>query len=115
MFNSNYRHLSKIKQTSKGKKKAVVEGFDISTVDTLVIIDSDLTVDFGDSIDAIVESTKNENILVNCSMKTFSMGKDALIWANYIAIDVCNIFINFSKQAHVWFAMWNKSFLEEVF
>jgi len=31
------------KQTSKGKKNAVVEGFNISSGDTLAIIESDLT------------------------------------------------------------------------
>ncbi len=76
--------ISLIKQTSKGKKNAVVEGFNISSGDTLAIIDSDFTVDINDSIDAIMESTKNENILINCSRTTFPMEKDAMRWANYI-------------------------------
>ena len=33
----------------------------------LCIIDSDFTVDIDDSIAAIIESTKNENILINCA------------------------------------------------
>ncbi len=60
------------------------EGFNISNGDTLAIIDSDLTVDIDDSIAAIMQSTKNENILVNCSRTTFPMEKDAMRWANYI-------------------------------
>ena len=81
---SNLFKISLIKQTSKGKKNAVVEGFNISNGETLAIIDSDLTVDIDDSIDAIIESTKNENILINCSRTTFPMEKNAMRWANYI-------------------------------
>ncbi len=76
--------ISLLKQTSKGKKNAVVEGFNISTGNTLAIIDSDLTVDIDDSIDAIIQATKNENILINCSRTIFPMEKDAMRWANYI-------------------------------
>ncbi len=81
---SNSLKISLLKQTSKGKKNAVVEGFNISSGDTLAIIDSDFTVDINDSINAIMESTKNENILINCSRTTFPMEKDAMRWANYI-------------------------------
>ena len=83
----NYSELYKIsllKQSSKGKKNAVVEGFNNSSGDTLAIIDSDFTVDIDDSIAAIIESTKNENILINCSRTTFPMEKNAMRWANYI-------------------------------
>ena len=76
--------ISLIKQTSKGKKNAVVEGFNISKGSTLAIIDSDLTVDINDSIDAIIQATKNENILINCSRTIFPMEKNAMRWANYI-------------------------------
>tara|TARA_Y100000589_G_scaffold309421_1_gene326939 strand:- start:1044 stop:2135 length:1092 start_codon:yes stop_codon:yes gene_type:complete len=73
-----------IKQTAKGKKNAVVEGFNISSGSTLAIVDSDLTVDIDDSINAIKQATKNENILINCSRTIFPMEKDAMRWANYI-------------------------------
>ena len=73
-----------LKQTARGKKNAVVEGFNISSGETLAIIDSDFTVDIDDSISAIIEATKNENILINCSRTTFPMEKDAMRWANYI-------------------------------
>ena len=73
-----------LKQTSKGKKNAVVEGFNISSGDILAIIDSDLTVDIEDSINAIIQATSNENILINCSRTIFPMEKDAMRWANYI-------------------------------
>jgi len=73
-----------IKQTSKGKKNAVVEGFNISSGDILAIIDSDLTVDIDDSINAILQASRNENILINCSRTIFPMEKDAMRWANYI-------------------------------
>ena len=92
-FSKNFK-ISLLKQTSKGKKNAVVEGFNISTGDTLAIIDSDLTVDIDDSIDAIMESTKNENILVNCSRTTFPMEKDAMRWANYIGNRCFAIFLS---------------------
>ena len=83
-----------LKQTSKGKKNAVVEGFNISSGQTLAIIDSDFTVDVNDSIDAIIESTKNENILINCSRTTFPMEKDAMRWANYIGNRCFAIFLS---------------------
>ena len=76
--------ISLLQQTSKGKKNAVVEGCNISSGETIAIIDSDFTVDIDDSIAAIMEATKNENILINCSRTTFPMEKDAMRWANYI-------------------------------
>ena len=72
------------KQTGKGKKNAVVEGCNISSGTTLAIVDSDFTVDIDDSIAAIMQSKKNENILINCSRTTFPMEKNAMRWANYI-------------------------------
>ena len=81
---SDYFKISLLKQTSKGKKNAVVEGLNISSGTTLAIVDSDLTVDIDDSIDAILQATKNENILINCSRTIFPMEKDAMRWANYI-------------------------------
>ncbi|MBK17169.1 MAG: glycosyl transferase [Prochlorococcus sp. SP3034] len=77
-------NIKLLKQTSKGKKNAVVEGFNISSGSILAIVDSDLTVDINDSIDAIMQATKNENILINCSRTIFPMEKDAMRWANYI-------------------------------
>ncbi len=73
-----------LKQSAKGKKNAVVEGCNISSGETLAIVDSDFTVDIDDSIAAIKESKKNENILINCSRTTFPMEKNAMRWANYI-------------------------------
>ena len=81
---SEFYKISLLKQTSIGKKNAVVEGFNSSSGNTLAIIDSDFTVDIDDSIAAIIESTKNENILINCARTTFPMEKDAMRWANYI-------------------------------
>ncbi len=83
-----------LKQTSKGKKNAVEEGFNISTGDTLAIIDSDFTVDIDDSIAAIMQSTKNENILINCARITFPMEKDAMRWANYVGNRLFAIFLS---------------------
>ena len=82
-FSNDFKILL-LKQTSKGKKNAVVDGFNISKGETLAIIDSDLTVDIDDSINAIIQSTRNENILINCSRTIFPMEKDAMRWANYI-------------------------------
>jgi len=91
---SNFFKISLLKQTSKGKKNAVVEGFNISSGETLAIIDSDLTVDIDDSISAIMESTKNKNILINCARTTFPMEKDAMRWANYIGNRLFAIFLS---------------------
>jgi len=91
---SNFFKISLLRQTSKGKKNAVVEGFNISKGETLAIIDSDFTVDIDDSISAIMESTKNENILINCARTTFPMEKDAMRWANYIGNRLFAIFLS---------------------
>ena len=91
---SEYFNISLLKQSRKGKKNAVVEGLNISTGETLAIIDSDFTVDIDDSIAAIMESTKNENILINCSRTTFPMEKDAMRWANYIGNRCFAIFLS---------------------
>ena len=91
---SKHFKISLLKQTSTGKKNAVVEGFNTSSGDTLAIIDCDFTVDIDDSIDAIMESTKNENILINCSRTTFPMEKDAMRWANYIGNRCFAIFLS---------------------
>ena len=91
---SKFFKISLLKQTSKGKKNAVVEGFNISSGETLAIIDSDFTVDIDDSIAAILESTKNENILINCARTTFPMEKDAMRWANYIGNRLFAIFLS---------------------
>ncbi len=91
---SNSFDITLLKQTSKGKKNAVVEGFNISSGETLAIIDSDFTVDIDDSIAAIMESTKNENILINCARTTFPMEKDAMRWANYIGNRLFAIFLS---------------------
>ena len=81
---SRFFKILLLKQSCKGKKNAVVEGSNISSGETLAIIDSDFTVDIDDSIAAIMESKKNENILINCSRTIFPMEKDAMRWANYI-------------------------------
>ena len=91
---SNFFNITLLTQTSKGKKNAVVEGFNISKGETLAIIDSDFTVDINDSIAAIMESTKNENILINCARTTFPMEKDAMRWANYIGNRLFAIFLS---------------------
>jgi len=83
-----------LKQSGKGKKNAVVEGCNISSGETLAIVDSDFTVDIDDSIAAIMESNKNENILINCSRTTFPMEKKAMRWANYIGNRCFAIFIS---------------------
>ena len=83
-----------LKQSSKGKKNAVVDGFNNSSGNTLAIIDSDLTVDIDDSINAIIQATKNENILINCSRTIFPMEKDAMRWANYIGNRCFAIFLS---------------------
>ena len=83
-----------IKQSAKGKKNAVVDGCNISSGKTIAIVDSDFTVDIDDSIAAIMESSKNENILINCSRTTFPMEKNAMRWANYIGNRCFAIFIS---------------------
>ena len=86
-INNRYREkipLLLFKQTGKGKKNAVVNGFDHSNGDVLAIIDSDFTVDLEDSIGAIIQSARLNNVLINCSRTIFPMEKDAMRWANYI-------------------------------
>ena len=51
---SNFFKISLFRQTSEGKKNAVVEGFNISSGETLAIIDSDFNVDIDDIIAAIM-------------------------------------------------------------
>ena len=82
-FSDSFKILL-LKQSGKGKKNAVVEGCNICSGEILAIVDSDFTVDIDDSIAAIMESKKNENILINCSRTTFPMEKNAMRWANYI-------------------------------
>ena len=91
---SDFFKISLLKQTATGKKNAVVEGLNISSGQTLAIIDSDFTVDINDSIEAIMESTKNENILINCTRITFPMEKNAMRWANYIGNRLFAIFLS---------------------
>ncbi len=91
---SDFLKIILLKQTGKGKKNAVVEGCNISSGETLAIVDSDFTVDIDDSIAAIMESKKNENILINCSRTTFPMEKNAMRWANYIGNRCFAIFIS---------------------
>tara|TARA_B100001989_G_scaffold210558_1_gene159833 strand:+ start:2852 stop:3943 length:1092 start_codon:yes stop_codon:yes gene_type:complete len=91
---SDFFNISLLKQSSKGKKNAVVEGFNMSSGETLAIIDCDFTVDINDSIAAILESTRNENILINCARTTFPMEKNAMRWANYIGNRCFAIFLS---------------------
>ena len=110
MFNSNYRHFSKIKQTPKGKKNTVVEGINISTGDTLAIIDSDLTVDIDNSIDAIMESTKNRKNTRNFFRTTFPMGKDVLRCANYIGNRCFVIFLSILINKNIFYFYMEQKF-----
>tara|TARA_Y100001970_G_C14248923_1_gene870346 strand:+ start:1829 stop:2914 length:1086 start_codon:yes stop_codon:yes gene_type:complete len=77
-------NIKLIKQSGKGKKNAVSEGFNIAKGNTLAIIDSDLTVDIQDSIDAIRIAANSSNVLINCSRTIFPMEENAMRWANYI-------------------------------
>ena len=112
---SKFFNISLLKQTSKGKKNAVVEGFNISSGKTLAIIDSDFTVDIDDSIAAIMESTKNENILINCARTTFPMEKNAMRWANYIGNRCFAILLSIIINKPVSDSLWNKSFSRKLF
>ncbi len=91
---SEQLNIKILKQTSKGKKNAVVEGFNASSGETMAIIDSDMTVDINDSFNAIMQSTKNENVLINCSRTIFPMEKDAMRWANYIGNRCFAVFLS---------------------
>ena len=94
---SDHLNISLIKQTSKGKKNAVVEGFNISSGETLAIIDSDFTVDIDDSIDAIMESKKNENVLINCSAQPFQWKKMPCDGRTTLGTGALQIFIHSYK------------------
>ena len=91
---SNNIPILLFKQNGKGKKNAVVNGFDHSQGEILAIIDSDFTVDLDDSIGAIIQSSKLNNVLINCSRTIFPMEKDAMRWANYIGNRFFAIFLS---------------------
>ena len=93
IFNDSFK-IFLFKQSGRGKKNAVVEGCNISSGGTLAIVDSDFTVDIDDSIAAIMESTKNENILINCARTIFPMEKNAMRWANYIGNRLFAVFLS---------------------
>lgn len=80
----NLLNLKIVKQSGKGKKNAVICGFDNCTGDVLAIIDTDFTVNIDDSIRAINLSLNYANCLINCVRLVYPMEKGAMRWANYI-------------------------------
>ena len=80
--------ISLLKQTGKGKKNAVVEGCNISSGETLAIVDSDFTVDIDDSIAAIMESKKMKIYLLIALVRLFPWKKMQCDGQIILAIDV---------------------------
>ena len=92
-FSSIFK-INLFKQSSRGLRNAMFEGLKAASGETIAIVNSDFTVEINDSINAIIEATKNENILINCSRTTFPMEKDAMRWANYIGNRFFAIFLS---------------------
>ena len=113
---SNEIPLFLFKQTGRGKKNAVVDGFEHANGDVLAIIDSDFTVDIDDSIGAIIQSSKLNNVLINCSRTIFPMEKDAMRWANYIGNRLFAIFLSCLTNQKISDALCGtKVFSKELF
>lgn len=77
-------NISVKQQTGKGKKNAVVCGFDRSRGELLAIIDCDFTVDINDSISAISHAATRQCCMINCTRTIYPMEKDSMRWSNYI-------------------------------
>jgi hypothetical protein len=71
-------------QTGKGKKDAVVCGFNQCRGQLLAIIDCDFTVDINDSISAIQHAALRRCCMINCARTLYPMERDAMRWSNYI-------------------------------
>ena len=113
---SNEIPLFLFKQTGRGKKNAVVDCFEHANGDVLAIIDSDFTVDIDDSIGAIIQSSKLNNVLINCSRTIFPMEKDAMRWANYIGNRLFAIFLSCLTNQKISDALCGtKVFSKELF
>lgn len=76
--------LRLIQQTSKGKKNAVICGFDGCRGELLAIVDCDFTVDINDSISAITHAASRQCCMINCARTIYPMERDAMRWSNYI-------------------------------
>ena len=81
---ANEINLSVKQQTDKGKKNAVVCGFNESHGQLLAIIDCDFTVDINDSISAIRHAATRQCCMINCTRTIYPMEKDSMRWSNYI-------------------------------
>ena len=73
------------KQTSKGKKNAVFEGFDKANNEILMILDGDLTVKPEELIKFWDKISSGEAEFVNGTRLIYPMEKDAMRFLNYIA------------------------------
>ena len=60
-----------------------------------------------------LESTKNENILINCARTTFPMEKDAMRWANYIGNRLFAIFLSILINKPVLYSLLEQKFFQE--
>lgn len=73
-----------IRQDGKGKKNAVICGFQGCRGELLAIIDCDFTVDINDSISAIRHAAGRHCCMINCTRTIYPMERDAMRWSNYI-------------------------------
>lgn len=80
----NELNITVKQQTDRGKKNAVVCGFNDSHGELLAIIDCDFTVDIDDSLSAISYAAKRQCCMINCTRTIYPMEKDAMRWSNYI-------------------------------
>jgi hypothetical protein len=73
-----------VQQTTKGKKNAVICGFDGCRGELLAIVDCDFTVDIHDSISAIHHASSRHCCMINCARMIYPMERDAMRWSNYV-------------------------------
>lgn len=82
-------------QDGKGKKNAVICGFNGCRGQLLAIIDCDFTVDINDSISAILHAACRECCMINCARTIYPMERDAMRWANYIGNRLFALLVSF--------------------
>lgn len=92
---SAHLDLRLIRQSGKGKKNAVICGFEGCRGQLLAIIDCDFTVDINDSISAILRAVDKPCCMINCARTIYPMERDAMRWSNYIGNRVFALVVSY--------------------
>lgn len=96
-----YLDLRVIRQDGKGKKNAVVCGFNECRGELLAIVDCDFTVDINDSISAIIHAADKECCMINCARTIYPMERDAMRWFNYIGNRLFALLVSYLSEQDV--------------